>query len=274
MRWQKHKIRSLGTDYPKCFIEYNTMGAKEKGMAAWEITTLEYDVPLERLFGRRLREAQAEGTLQPIPDGVQIRLIGEDALQRLAEATARVLLRDLQYLALARMTDDMPLSLIEKHRVLRDALALARGHEQCGPVSDALAAHLREQNALCLDGFLCFRMQDVLMLWQLCVEQATQKVLLEKAYDERIALLRTFAATQQTKMGTLQLWIHPDGSCTLSDDGRLQIEYADPSPEGVVSLLVQMAPRRLVIFDCSDGKQTALCQTLLEVFEGRAEIRT
>ncbi|MBR0082126.1 MAG: hypothetical protein IJP98_05255 [Clostridia bacterium] len=239
-------------------------------MAVWEITTLEYDVPLARLFSRRLQETTGEGNVEPLPDGARVRLVGDGATAALAEATSRVLLRDLQYLVIARMTDTVPLPLAEKRVVLRNALFAARSREERAPLCHALTAYFAAENALCLDGYLCFRMQDVLMLWQLCVEQAAQKVLVELEYGAMMQALRLYAAEQQSKMGELRLCIHPDGSCTLSDDDRLLIEYADSSPEGIVTLLVNMAPRRLVILDCSDGAQSRLCEALLEVFAEKA----
>lgn len=242
-------------------------------MAAWEITSLEYDVPLERLLARRLKEAGGAATIEPVEDGVRVRMVGEDALLLLSEATARLLLRDLQYLVLARMTDATPLSLAEKRAVLTDALAAARSREDRAPLRNALIRHFAAERALCLDGFLSFRMQDVLMLWQLCVEQAAGKVLLEKEYGELMESLRAFVATQRARTGEIRLCIHPDGSCTLSDDERLCIEYADASPEGIVTLLVNMAPRRLLVYDQSRGAQSHLCETLLSVFSDRAEVR-
>lgn len=242
-------------------------------MAVWEICSFEYDVPLDRLFSRRLQQAGASGAIEPIPDGVRIRLAGENAPLQLAEATARVLLRDLQYLVIAHMTDAVPLPLTEKRIVLRGALAAARQREEIAPLRMQLAAYFGEQNSLCLDGFLCFRMQEVLMLWQLCVEQAAQKRILDAEYGALMQSLRDYAAQQQARMGELRLCIHPDGSVTLSDDDRLEIEYADSSPAGIVTLLVRMAPQHLSILDRSGGAQSELCSTLLSVFAGRADIQ-
>ena len=159
-------------------------------MPSWEITTLEYDVPLGRLLERRLREVGVSAAPEPAGDGVRVRLAGKDALQKLSQAVKKVLLRDLQYLVLARMADAMPLSLAEKRTVLTDALYNARMREDGAGLEYALEWFLREERRLCLDGFLHFRMQEVLMLWQLCVEQATGKVYVQKEYGELMQALQ------------------------------------------------------------------------------------
>ena len=141
-------------------------------MPVWEITTLEYDIPLHRLLHRRLSEAESAFQLRVLPDGAAVTLRGPRAAERLADSVAKLLLRDLQYFVLARMTDSLPLSLAEKRTVLTEALYTARMREETAVMRAALQAYLNEQSALCIDGFLHFRMQEILMLWQLCVEQA------------------------------------------------------------------------------------------------------
>lgn len=242
-------------------------------MPSWEITTLEYDVPLGRLLERRLREVGVSAAPEPAGDGVRVRLAGKDALQKLSKAVKKVLLRDLQYLVLARMADAMPLSLAEKRTVLTDALYNARMREDGAGLEYALEWFLREERRLCLDGFLHFRMQDTLMLWQLCTEQAAGKVLVQKEYGELMRTLREYVRSQRIRMGELRLRIRADGSCTLMDDDRLMIEYADSSPDGIVTLLVNMAPQRIVIYDESGGMQKRLCEMLQQVFSGRIEVR-
>ncbi len=241
-------------------------------MAAWEITAYEYDIPIERLLHRRLDGADC--AIDVLPNGARVRLNGAGAAARLADALAKVILRDLQYFVLARMTDAMPLALLDKRIVLTDALYAARSREEVAPVRAELARFLTEQRALCLDGFLCFRMPETLMLWQLCVEQAASKVLVQKEYGELMQTLQEYVQSQRARVNELRLCLHRDGSCTLSDDEQLHIEYADGSPDGIVSLLVSMAPRRLVIVDRSDGAQTRLCDALKAVFSDRVEIRT
>ena len=92
-------------------------------MPAWEITTLEYDVPVERLLNRRLGEDGEGFSLDVLPDGARVQLRGGKAAERLAEAVTKILLRDLQYFVLARMTDSMPLSLGEKRTLIADSCA-------------------------------------------------------------------------------------------------------------------------------------------------------
>jgi len=150
-------------------------------MAAWDITAYEYDIPMEKLLHRRL-EGHAYA-VEVLPCGARVKLSGTGAAAVLADALTKVILRDLQYFVLARMTDAMPLALADKRQVLTDALYTARNREDEGPVRGELVRFLTAERALCLDGFLCFRMPETLMLWQLCVEQAASKVLLQKTVE-------------------------------------------------------------------------------------------
>ena len=72
-------------------------------------------------------------------------------------------------------------------------------------------------------------------------------------------------------MTELQLCLHADGSCTLTDDSEVRIEYVDCSPEGIVQLLVNMSPKKLIVYDLSNGKNR-LVDTLMRVFSGRIKV--
>ena len=241
-------------------------------MPAWRITTFEYDVPVERLLRRRLTEEQASFSLRALPSGAEVTVRGKDGQAHLAKAASRMLLRDFQYLVLARMTDAMPLTLGEKRAVLTDALQSARRREEAEPVQAALNEYFSTEDALCADGFLHFRMQDSLMLWQLCVEQAARRVLLQKEYGELMQALHTYVQGQRCRMEVLHIRLNRDGSCILSDGGAFVIEYADASPDGIVRLLADMAPKTLVIHDQSGGTQEQLCEALRQVFSGRVRM--
>ena len=61
------------------------------------------------------------------------------------------------------------------------------------------------------------------------------------------------------------------GSCTLTDESDACIEYVDCSEEGILSLLVGMAPSRLTVYDLSGGS-SGLAETIARVFSGRVRI--
>ena len=47
------------------------------------------------------------------------------------------------------------------------------------------------------------------------------------------------------------------------------MEYVDESGEGILSLLIGMAPARLIVYDLSGGARRELVRALTEIFSGR-----
>ena len=68
--------------------------------------------------------------------------------------------------------------------------------------------------------------------------------------------------------------LHGDGLCSLSDGAELRMEYVDESGEGILSLLVGMAPARLIVYDLSNGARKELVRALTEIFSGRVCLYT
>ena len=52
------------------------------------------------------------------------------------------------------------------------------------------------------------------------------------------------------------------------------MEYVDESGEGIISLLIGMAPARLFVYDLSGGARTELVHALTEIFSGRVCLYT
>ena len=115
---------------------------------------------------------------------------------------------------------------------------------------------------------MCFRMRAALADWQLCVERAAADQMLCREYTELMELLRSVAPP---RLGEVSVCLHPDGSCTLTDDSDACIEYVDCSEDGILSLLVGMSPSRLTVYDLSGGS-SRLPETIARVFAGRVRI--
>ncbi len=239
-------------------------------MVTRTIHTEQYDVDLGRLLARRLEQCGADCVLEQTGNAATICVPDETALPALSEALALLLCRDLQYFELARMTDVLPYSLQQKQEILTDALESARGSEKLEPVRAQLLQYLLAEECINVEGYLRFRMQGQLADWQLCVERAAADQMLCREYKELMALLRALSP-QEESAGELSICLHPDGSCTLTDESDACIEYVDCSEEGILSLLVGMAPSRLTVYDLSGGS-SGLAETIARVFSGRVRI--
>ena len=247
---------------------------KERSVSSWIIQTMEYDVDLEALLAERLREGGAPYALSAAPGGVGVRMEGRQGLLALSRALGAVLVHDLVTFEVASMADETPLDRADRQRVLCRAVDAARRKEDLSDTVQRLSGYLQEEGKLCLEGFLRFRMPETLLFWRLCVEEAFSRLLLEKEFGEAAALLRLLLDQRPPRCPSLRLCLHGDGLCSLSDGGELQMEYVDETGEGILSLLIGMAPARLIVYDLSGGARRELVRALTEIFSGRVCLYT
>ena len=243
-------------------------------MSSWIIQTMEYDVDLEELLSARLSEGGAPYALSVALGGVGVRMEGRQGLLALSQALGTVLVHDLVTFEVAAMADETPLALDDRRQLLRRAVAAARQKEDLSETVARLSGYLQEEGKLCLEGFLRFRMPETLLFWRLCVEEAFSGLLLEKEYSEAAEVLRLLLNERPPRCPALRLCLHGDGLCSLSDGAELRMEYVDESGEGIISLLIGMAPARLVVYDLSGGARKELVKALTEIFSGRVCLYT
>ena len=241
-------------------------------MTTYVIDTRKYDIDLDRLLTRRLQQSGCNCSVMHGLGGVSVTVDDDEAVRRLSEALAMLLLSDLQYFELAEYVDTMPLPIGEKQAVLQSALTWTRAHESRRKVCAELYAYLLSERTLHLEGYVAFRMRECLAAWQEGARHAAEERLLAQEYTELMHAMSLFVACKQPGIGELSVCIHPDGSCTLTDDSNARIEYVDCSDDGIVSLLVGMAPARLTVYDLSCGAGEPLANALRRVFAGRVRI--
>lgn len=241
-------------------------------MFAFEIATAKYDVDVGELLSRRLLTYPNSFCIVPSGCGVLATVEGEDAVSVAANAMSALLLRDLIYFELARMTDQLPLELPEKQEVLTETLRLARDGSGERALRRELTEYFQDQKEINLEGFMQFRMKRQLLEWQMMVERAAQEKLMSREYSELLSVLGAFVRMQQPRVGEISICINPDGSCTLTDDSDARIEYVDCSEDGIVGLLVSMAPSRLIVYDLSGGQGKKLADAIAKVFSGRVRV--
>lgn len=231
-----------------------------------------YDMDLTAVLSRQLSLETMRFAVVRTDEGAFVQLDESAGEHILSAALSRVLLRDLAYFELSRCADELPLTLPEKQEALTEALRLVRDARREARVREELAAFLTGRNEIHLEGYLRFRLKDVLASWQETVERAAGEMLMRREYGEMMEVLRSFAAMQQPRIGELSICLNPDGSCTLSDESDARIEYIDCSEDGIVSLLVSMAPAQLVVYDLSGGTAGRLTEAIARVFSGRVRI--
>ncbi len=230
----------------------------------------EYEVDVKRLLERRLNQTAHSFTLTPNGQSVIAELDDPGGLDALSIALALLLCRDLCQYELAKLTNRLPLTLVEKQAVLSDAIRCARKVERPGAVRRAIKSFLEEEESLHLSGYMRFRMPDTMNSWRLCVQSASEELLLEKEYLELMGVLRAFVQVKPTRVREVSLLLHPDGSCTLTDESDARIDYdAAADPDRLISMLVDLAPERLTVYDLSSEDGSELTEMLARVFAGR-----
>lgn len=244
------------------------------------VGTLEYDADIGKLALRRLageypRDTGIEKRLLAQKDQARFELMAEGDLERWCRAVRNLLLRDVSHFELARMVNELPLALEEKRRVLPEAVKLSRAcPAQAGAegILRALLNFYAEEDHLNLEGFLRFRMQDVLRDWEICVMRAAEELLLEVEYWELMQVLSAFVQLRPPQVRDVYIILNPDGSCTLTDDQDSRIDYDRCTGDGVMSVLVGLSPERITVYDLSGGASTSLAETLVRVFEDRVRV--
>ena len=241
-------------------------------MVVYQILTFAYDLPLLKLIDRHIGEIDNAFALEQTDNGVLIKLRGDHPEAVAAHALGAVLGHDLRYFALAELTDSLPLTLSEKQTVLPRAIEAASHREEPNVLQSKLIDYLKEHRTLVLEGFLHFRMQEFLMLWEIAVEQAAAGVLMQKEYGALIDTLKRYVNNRQSRVSSISVCIHADGTTTLSDDGDVRIEYIDCAPNGILQLLVNMSPKKLTVYDLSGETKNRLTEAILKVFGDRVKL--
>ncbi len=238
-------------------------------MKSFTISSQKYDIALDRLLSRRLTQSGCVYALATDGEGVSVTVRTRASLIALADALIQLMCRDLIYFELAHRTDALPLSLSEKQDVLREALAEARAFEPPAGARDALVEYLEHADILNLEGYLCFRLREQTALWARALERVAAERWLRREYA---ALLGALVKKQPPRMRELCVCLNADGSCTLSDESDAMIEYVDGSEDGILNLLVHMAPACLTVYDLSDGRCKTLADAIEKAFAGRVRV--
>ncbi len=256
--------------YAGAFFILRRLAKESEHVLTRRIEIGEYDIDVKRLLERRLHQTAHPFTLIPDGENVIAELNDPGGLDALSIALALLLCRDLCQCELAKLVNRLPLTLVEKQAVLSDAIRCARKVERPGAVRRALKTYLEEEESLHLSGYMRFRMPDTMNSWKLCVQSASEELLLEKEYLELMGVLRAFVQVKPTRIREVSLLLHPDGSCTLTDESDARIDCdAGSDPDRLISMLVDLAPERLTVYDLSSAQDSELTEMLARVFAGR-----
>ena len=241
-------------------------------MITYTVLTQRYEMDVPTLLKRRMVQSGCVYGLMEQEGRVMVTVNEGEQQAKLAEALVLLLSRDLMQLELAGYIDGLPLSLPEKRAVLTGVLQDLRQAPGHRGMLEQMTAYLAGEHVLNLEGYMRFRMGAWLEKWREHTLHAVGEMALRKEYAELMGILHTFVESQQPGAGELSICLNPDGSCTLTDDSDARIEYVDCSEDGVISLLIGMAPTFLTVYDLTGGNGRKLTDAIRRVFAGRVKI--
>jgi len=241
-------------------------------MRLCSVGTEKYNVDLRQLLKRRMERLNGfiEITGEQ-PEKACASLYGEEELLEWCKAVARLILYDLAQFEIASMVNRLPISLEEKKAVLPEAVMLSRQKCDILGVENRLEQYFSKEDHLELEGFIAFRMKEQLLQWERCILSAADELVINAEYMELMRVLAAFIQLRAPRSRDVCVILNPDGSCTFTDDDEVRIDYEKCTDDGIMSVLVGLAPKRITVYDLSGGKSRDIAQNLIRVFDGRVK---
>ena len=235
----------------------------EKRLCA--IHTQKYEVDLGRLMQKRLCALYSPfSELKENKSSAALYTKSKADELLWCKAAADMIQYDIAYLELAERARALPLTMSEKTWILKKAAQLSRRITDAS-ISGEIQRFYENAENLNVEGFIIFRAPRLQSAWDGCIREAAEELLLETEYMELIGVLSGFVRMQEPRVKNIYIVLHPDGGCTLTDDRDARINYANCAEDGIISVLVSLAPEHITVYDLSGGKSTTLTDVLLRV---------
>jgi putative sporulation protein YtxC len=154
---------------------------------------------------------------------------------------------------------------------------------RAGKIAREIKSFLAAERSMNLEGFVRFRLRDYLNDLREVVEYAVDEFILDRQYQEFIALLKYFVFVQEAKIPMAHLIHKGNYDFVLLDERLMPIETnrmeglvlemveQDLNFEDmIVSTLITVSPAKIRIHTHESGMQ--VIRTIGQIFEGRTEV--
>jgi len=182
----------------------------------------------------------------------------------------------------------------DRNRIMQGAVSSIRKYK-CGEgrlqdlkstwhsrIHERVLEHFETNSDLFIEGFIRFRLKDLVKEVQHAIDRSVRELLIEKEYNDFIKLLRYFVEIQQPKLNEVHVFPVEDRKYTLMDD-RLTIinnEFLEDmakemsnieidNDDLLISSLITIAPNKITIHDYEKIKNIELLNTINKVFRGK-----
>jgi putative sporulation protein YtxC len=151
-------------------------------------------------------------------------------------------------------------------------------------IAHRVLEYIYDNDLLVVEGFVNFCLPDYLKEIRFAIELAYEELRNEKEYNEFIKLLRYFVDSQPAKTNEVNLLMEDEGFC-LWDGKGIKIEedfmasYMDDIlledislDDILISILITIAPRRIIIHDNNQLADSSPVETIKNVFKDRIHV--
>ncbi|MBQ2661262.1 MAG: hypothetical protein IJF80_01260 [Clostridia bacterium] len=239
-------------------------------MGIYSVNTHEYGIDVKRILERRLKQVSSKLILEKTDkETVSTEIESEKEMEKWCSALSRLLLHDIAPFELAKIVDALPFSLDERKEILKEAVKNSKNVLGYSAIRKMLLEYFKEDDSLNLEGFVFFRMADTKSKWEGCIDDALHEFAVRNEYLELMSVWASFAKMSPNRTGEVNVILHPDGSCTLTDESDSRIDCTRCTFDGIVSVLVGLAPEHITVYDMSAGESRGVAELLVRVFEDR-----
>ncbi|MDY4949527.1 MAG: putative sporulation protein YtxC [Clostridium cadaveris] len=144
---------------------------------------------------------------------------------------------------------------------------------------------IEEKDEINVEGFIRFRMKELLGDFQSIVDKIVETYLVEKEYNEFVKLLKYFVEVQESKIDELHIIIDSSGSYHLENrEGKdIMDEFVNELldckmgstinvEDMIISGLITNAPQKIIIHGAENSSNKELIETIKNVFLDRVII--
>lgn len=149
-------------------------------------------------------------------------------------------------------------------------------------IANRILEYIDQAPQLVVEGFITFCMQDYMTEIKFAVEVALEELRNEKEYNDFVNLLRYFVETQSPKVQEVNLLMSSNGIFYLWDSAGIKIDedymnyYLEDMlleeislDDVLISILVTIAPRRIIIHDNDSLPPKESVNMIRNVFQDR-----
>ena len=149
-------------------------------------------------------------------------------------------------------------------------------------IEDSLQEYFRNHRTISVDGFLNFRLRELICRIKSLADMCISEYLAEKEYEEYIELLKNFVKQQKSEYREVHIVTEEDGQHRIYNEEGVDITlkclegFVDSNmainaslDDLMVTTLIAVAPNRIIMHNENKSNNPELVETIKGVFAGR-----